>query len=81
MSIAMASGPRPTILNSPCWNGYRTADYDAVMADTSALLRTLAVVAGKADVAWRGVTCDVSAEPERLTVQGAFARHADGIDL
>jgi lysyl-tRNA synthetase class 2 len=60
---------------------YRTGGYDGVIADTTALMRTLAKVAGKATVMWRGVECDLDAEPELLTVQDAFARHAGGIDL
>jgi elongation factor P--(R)-beta-lysine ligase len=60
---------------------YRTGDYDGVIADTTALMRALAAVAGNAKVAWRGLACDLAAEPALLTVQDAFARHAGGIDL
>ena len=60
---------------------YRTGDYDGVMGDTAELLRALAAVAGRAEVAWRGLACDLNAAPELLTVQDAFARHTDGIDL
>jgi lysyl-tRNA synthetase class 2 len=60
---------------------YRTGSYDGILADTTDLLRTLAVVAGKNEVMWRGVACDLLAEPERLTVQHAFDRHAEGLDL
>ena len=60
---------------------YRSGGYDGVMTDTVALLRALAAVAGRAEVVWRGIACDLNAEPEYLTVQNAFARHADGIDL
>jgi lysyl-tRNA synthetase class 2 len=60
---------------------YRTGDYEGVIADTTALMRNLAAVAGNDNVVWRGLACDVKAEPELLTVQDAFARHAGGIDL
>jgi lysyl-tRNA synthetase class 2 len=60
---------------------YRTGDYSGVMDDTAELLRALAGVAGRSQVSWRGLTCDLDAEPERLTVQDAFARYADGTDL
>jgi lysyl-tRNA synthetase class 2 len=59
---------------------YRAGDYDGVIDDTAQLLRALAGVAGRSQVAWQGIACDLMAEPERLTVQNAFARHADGID-
>jgi len=60
---------------------YRTGGYEGVIGDTADLLRASAGVAGRSQVAWRGVACDLTAEPERLTVQDAFARHAGGIDL
>jgi lysyl-tRNA synthetase class 2 len=60
---------------------YRTGDYAGVIGDTAELLRTLAGVARRPEVAWKRLTCDLSAEPEYLTVQDAFARHAGGIDL
>jgi lysyl-tRNA synthetase class 2 len=60
---------------------YRTGDYDGVIADTTALMRKLAAIGGNANVAWRGLACDLDADPELLTVQDAFARHAGGIDL
>ncbi len=60
---------------------YRTGGYAGVIGDTAALLRALAGVAGRTQISWRGLSCDLSAEPELLTVQDAFARHADGIDL
>jgi lysyl-tRNA synthetase class 2 len=60
---------------------YRTGDYSGVIDDTAQFLRTLANVAGRSQVSWRGLSCDLAAEPERLKVQDAFARHADGIDL
>jgi lysyl-tRNA synthetase class 2 len=60
---------------------YRTGDYDGVISDAAELLRALAGVAGGPQVAWHGVTCDLDARPERLTVQDAFARYAHGIDL
>lgn len=60
---------------------YRTGDYASMIAETGALLRALTGVAGNAKVAWRGIACDLDAQPELLTVQDAFARHAGGIDL
>jgi lysyl-tRNA synthetase class 2 len=60
---------------------YRTGGYGGAIGDTSDLLRTLAGVAGRSEVSWRGMICDLTAEPEHLTVQDAFARHAGGIDL
>jgi lysyl-tRNA synthetase class 2 len=60
---------------------YRNGAYAQILADTAELLRTLAGVAGRTEVAWRGLACDLTAEPELLSVQDAFARHADGIDL
>jgi lysyl-tRNA synthetase class 2 len=60
---------------------YRAAEsYDAVMADCSALLSIAALTAGARSFSFRGRTVDPFAEPERLTVAEAFARHA-GIDL
>ncbi len=55
-------------------------DYEALMADCAALLAEAAGAAGVAGLEWRGVMVDPFAEPERLTLQDAFARHA-GIDL
>jgi lysyl-tRNA synthetase class 2 len=60
---------------------YRTGSYGEIIADTAELLRALAAVAGRAEVAWRGLICDLNAQPELLTVQDAFARHAGAIDL
>jgi elongation factor P--(R)-beta-lysine ligase len=60
---------------------YRTGAYEQIVADTGALLRELAAVAGKSVVSWRGVDCDLSAEPEIVTVSQAFAEFAGGIDL
>jgi lysyl-tRNA synthetase class 2 len=60
---------------------YRNGEYGGVIADTVALMRTLAAVAGKSNVAWRGIACNLTAEPEQLTVQDAFAHYAGGIDL
>src|SRR5262249_10472838 len=52
------------------------ADYEAIMADCAALL----ALAGVDQLRWAGHACDPRAEPERLTVAQAFARHA-GVDL
>ena len=60
---------------------YRTGAYEQIVADTAALLSELAAVAGKSVVSWRGIDCDLSAEPEIVTVSQAFAEFADGIDL
>ncbi len=60
---------------------YRTGAYEQIVADTAALLGELAAVAGKSVVSWRGIDCDLSAEPEIVTVSQAFAEFADGIDL
>ena len=53
---------------------------ETIMADCAALVGVAAEAAGTAALRWRVVTADPSAEPERLTVAEAFARHA-GIDL
>lgn len=56
------------------------APYEALMEDCAALLRLAAETAGTGRLTWRGRTADPFAEPERLTVADAFARHA-GVDL
>jgi len=55
-------------------------DYEVLMADCAALLAEAARAAGVTMLRWRDVEADPFAEPERLTLQDAFARHA-GIDL
>jgi elongation factor P--(R)-beta-lysine ligase len=55
------------------------ADWTDVIADTLALARA-AQAAGTGLLRWRDRTCEAAAEPEYLTVNDAFARHA-GIDL
>jgi elongation factor P--(R)-beta-lysine ligase len=55
-------------------------DYPVVIADTLALVRLAAGVAGTAEFHWRGRTCAPHGEAEWLTVQDAFLRHA-GVDL
>jgi lysyl-tRNA synthetase class 2 len=60
---------------------YRTGVYEDAIEDAGALLGALAAEAGRRRVAWRGVACDLAAEPERLTVAAAFERYAGGIDL
>jgi lysyl-tRNA synthetase class 2 len=55
-------------------------DYDTLMADCAGLLTEAARAAGATMLRWRGIEADPFAEPERLTLQEAFARHA-GIDL
>lgn len=55
-------------------------DYETLMSDCAALLAEAAQAAGAKMLRWREVEADPFAEPERLTLQEAFARHA-GIDL
>ena len=60
---------------------YRTGqDYTVLMDDCAALLRLAADTARTPLLRFRDRTCDPFAEPERLSVAEAFARHA-GIDL
>jgi len=60
---------------------YRVGEgYETLMDDCAALLAQAAQAAGVTSLDWRGITVDPFAQPERLTVQEAFARHA-GIDL
>ena len=60
---------------------YRVAeDYTVLMEDCAAFLRLAAEAAETRELRFRGATCDPFAEPERLSVCDAFARHA-GIDL
>src|SRR5712675_1834074 len=54
--------------------------YDAVMADTIAVIACAAQATGIRQFSFRGKTADPFAEPERLTLAGAFERFA-GIDL
>ena len=52
---------------------YRAGEpYEAVMADSVALLRLAAEIAGATRFAFRGRTCDPFAEPERLPMADAF---------
>ena len=60
---------------------YRAGEpYEILMADCARLLVVAAEAAGARVLTWRGHTIDPHAEPERLTVAEAFARHA-GIDV
>jgi elongation factor P--(R)-beta-lysine ligase len=60
---------------------YRVGEsYEQLMTDCSLLLRLAATTVGATKLAFRGAECDPFAEPERLSVAAAFARHA-GIDL
>ena len=60
---------------------YRAGEpYEAVMADCAALVAVAAKAAGTRSLRWRDSVTAAEAEPERLTVAEAFARHA-GIDL
>src|SRR6478752_6933071 len=56
------------------------AAYDAVIADTVAIIAHAAEVTGIGRFSFRGKIADPSAEPELLTVAAAFERFA-GIDL
>ena len=56
------------------------ASYDAIMADTVVVIARAAQATGIGTFAFRGRTADPFAEPELLTVAGAFERFA-GIDL
>ncbi len=56
---------------------YRAHDpYEALMVDCAALLALAAETAGARVFCWRGMSADPLAEPERLTVDDAFRRHA-----
>jgi lysyl-tRNA synthetase class 2 len=57
-----------------------TESYEVVIADTLALIARAAEATGIKQFAFRGRTADPGAEPERLTVAGAFERFS-GIDL
>jgi elongation factor P--(R)-beta-lysine ligase len=60
---------------------YRMAeDYTALMADCAAILRLAGEIGGRREAHFRGRSCDLTAEPERLSLTGAFERYA-GIDL
>jgi len=79
--FATASAAICIFPNSPCWNGTRAdTPYDAVMADTIAVIACAAQATGIRQFSFRGRFADPFAEPERLTVAGAFERFA-GIDL
>lgn len=60
---------------------YRVGEpYDVLMDDCAAFLALAATRAGAARFSFRGREADPFAQPERVTVAQAFARHA-GIDL
>ena len=60
---------------------YRAGEgYEALMQDCAALMAEAARVTGAKMLRWRDVEADPFAEPERLTLQEAFKRHA-GLDL
>lgn len=60
---------------------YRVEEaYERVMEDTVAILRLAAQATARSAWQWRGRQCDVSQEPQRLTVAAAFRQFA-GIDL
>ncbi len=60
---------------------YRAEEpYETLMDDVAALLALAADMAGTAQFAFRGRTCDPRAAPERMSVADAFLRFA-GVDL
>jgi lysyl-tRNA synthetase class 2 len=60
---------------------YRAGEpYDLAMSDCVELCRLALRESGRKAFEWRGAGCDPDAEPERLTLVDAFARHA-GLDL
>ncbi|MDB5665517.1 EF-P lysine aminoacylase EpmA [Cypionkella sp.] len=60
---------------------YRVGEgYEVLMADAVAFCRLAAKVAGSATLRFRDKICDPFAEPERLSVAGAFSRYA-GVEL
>lgn len=60
---------------------YRAGEgYEALMADCAVLLRLANEIGGRREAHFRGRACDLTAEPERLSLVEAFARHA-GIAL
>jgi lysyl-tRNA synthetase class 2 len=60
---------------------YRSgAHYEEVMEDAAQLLRLACATVGQRLVSWRGAVAVPKGAAERLTVAGAFQRHA-GIDL
>jgi lysyl-tRNA synthetase class 2 len=56
------------------------APYETLMTDCATLLRLASGIGGRTHARWRDASCDLTAEPERLGVADAFARHA-AIDL
>ncbi|MBY0612457.1 MAG: EF-P lysine aminoacylase GenX [Beijerinckiaceae bacterium] len=54
--------------------------YETLMVDCHALIQRAAEACGAAAFTWRGRIADPFVEPERLSVNEAFSRHA-GIDL
>jgi lysyl-tRNA synthetase class 2 len=60
---------------------YRAGEgYDAIIADTLALIRLAAQTTGIAQFEYRGRTCEPLAEAERISVADAFLQFA-GVDL
>jgi elongation factor P--(R)-beta-lysine ligase len=55
-------------------------DYRVIIADVLQLLRLAGNVAERTTWQWRDSSCDVAAEPEWVSVQDAFLRHAE-VDL
>ena len=60
---------------------YRVGEpYEQLMADCASLMQLACAAAGTRALTWRGASADPALEPERVTLEEAFARHA-GIDL
>jgi len=60
---------------------YRACErYEVLMTDCAAILAQAATAAGAREFSFRGRKADAFAEPDRLSVAEAFARHA-GVDL
>lgn len=60
---------------------YRAGEaYEVLMADCADMLRLAAETGGRSMAGWRGLSCDMTAEPERLSLTEAFSRFC-GIDL
>src|SRR5258706_1519535 len=72
--------PEFTMLEWYRAQGDHQEDYDAVIADSLAMMKLAADVAEAGQFGYRGVTCDPRAEADRLTVAEAF-QHLAGIDL
>ncbi|MCU0820101.1 MAG: EF-P lysine aminoacylase GenX [Beijerinckiaceae bacterium] len=66
--------------STPSAKQTKPEDYTALMADCAALLHLASEIGGRQEARFRGRTCDLTAEPERLSLVEAFQHHA-GIAL